>query len=108
MQIKNLTPHVINVEFATGTLSFAPEQEGARVRAEEKECGSVMGVPVVSLTWGKTQGLPEPEEGVFLLVSALVREANPTRKDLISPDTGPTAIRLNGQVTAVRRFVTNK
>lgn len=108
MQIKNLTPHVINVEFATGTLSFAPESEGARVRAEEKECAPVMGVPVISLTWGTTQGLPEPEKDVYLLVSTLVREANPSRKDLLSPDAGPTAIRENGQVKAVRRFVMNK
>lgn len=41
--------------------------------------------PVVQNVPGPTVDLPAPSHGVFLVVSALVRSANPDRLDLASP-----------------------
>lgn len=56
---------------------------------------------------GEIQGLPDPQDGVYYLVNMLVgtRAALEGRTDLIGPDTGPTAIRENGQVKTVVQFV---
>ena len=81
MNIKNLTPHAISLP----TGEIAPSGIVARVARTEREVGQHEGILLVAGTYGKVTDLPEQEEGVLLIVSALVRLALPERKDLASP-----------------------
>lgn len=57
---------------------------------------------------GEVTGLPDAEWGVLIIVSAMVRELASHRKDVISPDTGPSAIRNDkGHIIAVKGFCFN-
>jgi hypothetical protein len=49
---------------------------------------------------------PSPQPGVYYLVSSRVAShpALRGRQDVLSPDTGPTAFRQNGQIIAVTRL----
>ncbi len=54
---------------------------------------------------GGVEGLPEQQDGTFLIVSGMVFAAS-DRPDLIAPDTGKTAIRNEkGHIAAVTRFI---
>lgn len=99
----NLTPHSITVRGMNGDVTYAPSGVVARVAVAEEVCGEIDGVPVISRVLGEAQGLPE--EGVPCIVSAMVLSAVPGRKGVYAPDSGPTAIRENGQVVAVTRLV---
>ena len=102
MEIVNLTPHAIAVELSEGERRiFAPSGSIARVQSTSIVIGNVDGVPVSRATLGAVTGLPPAADGVIFLVSAMVAQAA-QRADVVSPDTGPTAIRENGQVVAVR------
>lgn len=79
--IRNLTPHPITLLH----LELPPESPAARVEQREVTVGEHMGIPLVRATYGATVDLPEPVEGTLLVVSALVRAANPDRRDLASP-----------------------
>lgn len=100
----NLTPHAITLQRADGTqVTYPPSGVVARVASVEKVVDEVNGIPVISRTLGEAEGLPE--EGTVCLVSAMVLSAVPGRKGVFAPDSGPTAIRENGQVVAVTRLV---
>ena len=103
MEIVNLTPHAIAVELSDGRRIFAPSGSIARVDSKSAVIGNFDGVPVSRATLGAVTGLPPAADGVVYLVSAMVAQAA-QRADVVSPDTGPTAIRENGQVVAVRGF----
>lgn len=111
-QYINLTPHTINtqVTFQDGTIeyrAFPPSGNVARCKPGYEEVGVFGGIPLVRSTFGPVEGLPEwePEAGQIYIVSTVVAQQCPDRADVVSPDTGPTAIRNDkGQVTAVIRF----
>jgi hypothetical protein len=63
--------------------------------------GSVDGVPLVRQEFGEIENLPDSVDGVIYVTSTLVAQ-RAKRPDVVSPDTGPKAIRENGQVVAVR------
>jgi hypothetical protein len=50
---------------------------------------------------------PGPQDGIFYIVSAVVREFLPLRQDLLSPDGGSTAKREDGRILYVRRLRKN-
>jgi hypothetical protein len=110
--IRNLTPHVINLSasaaaFAAGEFTtFEPDPQGpARVSSTTEVVEPVDGFPRVRTVFGEVENLPDAAPGVFLLVSAIVRGQCPGRDDVISPDTGMTAIRgATNNVVAVIRF----
>lgn len=103
--IINLTPHAIVVQLPDGQrVTFAPAGPPARVSSTSVDVGDVAGVPVRATVWGDVVGLPAPAPGVTLIVSALVA-GRALRPDVVSPDTGPSAIRADGQVVAVTGFV---
>lgn len=88
MQIINLTPHAINYHGKGGWIEqFPPDGRVARVEMREQETfDGAMGVQCKTRPTPKgTIGLPNPVEGVYLIVSSMVREANPSRLDLLSP-----------------------
>lgn len=108
----NLTPHALTVE-GIGTLE--PSGVVARVGTERHEIPALVGVRVISQDLGDVENLPTPAPGVAYIVSALVLSAlkderaqglsNRAGVDVFAPDTGPDAIRENGQIKAVRGLV---
>lgn len=101
-QFVNLTPHTINVE----GLGALPSQGMARCATTRETLPSVAGVRLVRQAFGQVEGLPEPVEGTVYVVSALALSAlSGSRADVVAPDTGPDAVRENGQIVAVRGFV---
>ena len=89
--LKNLTPHEVKIFKLNGT---APDldvvieagEAVARVSCEYvKVDKKVECVDLYRTVFGEVTGLPAYEEGVYLLVSTVVREALPLRSDLVSP-----------------------
>ena len=100
----NLTPHAITLQKPDGTrVTIAPSGQLARVSTAEQVVAELDGTPVITRTTGDAEGLPE--EGTPCIVSAMVLAAVPGRKGVYAPDSGPTAIRENGQVVAETRLV---
>jgi len=89
--IVNLTPHAINVHGAGGELLIAIPASGqvARLASTNVLAGSLLiggiSLELYRTEHGEATGLPEPTQGVTLLVSGLVRAALPERSDLASP-----------------------
>lgn len=89
--LKNLTPHEVKIYKLNGTtpdLDVVIEASNlvARVSCEYiKVDKKVEGVDMYRTVFGEVTGLPDYEEGTYLLVSTMVREALPLRKDLVSP-----------------------
>ena len=117
MSIVNCTPHAIVLRHTDGPLKgtdtvFAPSGFVPRMTVEvvvNPLISLAGGVPVVKSVFGGVVGLPNPgvdADGnpLIYIVSTMLAQACPHRVDLISPDTGPTAIREGGQVQAVIRF----
>lgn len=85
--IKNGTPHAVKVVDKDGVLirEILPEEITPRCSTTLEVVGDVAGIPISRTAYGKVEDLPDPEEGVFWIVSALVRTQLPERKDLLSP-----------------------
>nr|DAW83518.1 MAG TPA: hypothetical protein [Caudoviricetes sp.] len=89
--LKNLTPHEVCIYKLNGVtpdldLVIEAGEEVARVSCEYiKVDKKVDGIDLYRPVFGEVTGLPEYSEGVYLLVSAMVREALPLRSDLVSP-----------------------
>lgn len=115
-QFRNFTPHVLTVyadDRKTVVLSVQPEKDSTdkpvfiRVTQNYTDSGSVNDIPVVSATFGAVTGLPEQQENVYLIVSLMVAQALPNRKDLLVPDTNVGAVRSDsGQIIGTTRFMT--
>lgn len=85
-KIINLTPHDIHVRTAQGEMKTFPRSgQIARVAQESRLETSVAGVPVAVPTFGAVLDLPAEEPNTFLLVSMMIRNALPSRRDLLSP-----------------------
>ena len=99
--VVNLTPHSVNVVSKDGDIatSFAPSGTIARVSVAETAAGVITvpvpaetagetwsyDIPLITSTYGDVTGLPEPIFGTVYIVSAMVRLAVPTRRDVVSP-----------------------
>ena len=84
MTFINLTPHTLNVHTNNQTLVIPPSGEIARVASVSVEAEAIGDVPTVRTQLGEVTGLPDPVEGVFLIVSGMVASAAP-RGDVLSP-----------------------
>jgi hypothetical protein len=100
--IVNLTKHVIRV-FRGGVVEEIPSSGFAGLSSTDEVVGSFEGVPLVRTAYGAIFGLPAPSPGVLYVVSGLV-SSEAKRPDVVSPDTGPSALRKDGQVWAVVNF----
>ena len=102
MIFKNFTPHPICLN--SGAV-FAPEGL-ARVSASFSDFDEN---GVCQQVFGEVTGLPAPEEGVLLIVSAMVLSAAQSqgREDVVAPATGhPACIRNEqGHIVSVPGFV---
>ena len=78
MDIRNLTPHPINLILSGETRTLAPDPAGPARVAETLHpdtAGQVAEIPVIRKIFGEITGLPAPVPGVALIVSALVASA---------------------------------
>lgn len=110
--IINLTPHGVNILGQDGhTVLVVPPPSGdvARVATIDQPMNGLVidgaTIPVSSPTMGDVVGLPAPQQGVVLLVSALVRAAVPGRADVVSP--GPLVRGQDGQPIGCRGLSAN-
>lgn len=104
-KLVNVTPHAIQI--ADGPV-FEPSGLVVRVRERRETAESLAGIPVEVTVYESVEGLPAPEAGVVYIASAMVRAAAAAlgRTDVVSPDTGPTAVRNEkGHIVAVKGFV---
>jgi len=103
MNFINCTPHALTVE-GLGTLPASGILP--RCATLRSVAPSLGGIRVTSQTMGEVTGLPGQAPDTVYIVSGMVLSAlNGTRPDVVAPDTGPDAIRENGQIVAVRGFV---
>lgn len=88
IQVFNLTPHAINyIPDESMSILYDPEPEPARVSVRQEKLPYYDGLHlrIVHEVYGEVTGLPEPEEGVYYIVSLLVQQQCPDRRDLLSP-----------------------
>lgn len=133
MKLVNLTPHPIRLvtggtgwNFGEWLIEELLPEGLARLSSEDKKDGElpvdladdgelwrtvpdgVGYIPVFVREFGEITGLPESAEGVIYITSALVAQeaAKRGRRDVLAPDTGPSAVRdENGHIVAVRGLV---
>lgn len=90
MAIKNLTQHEITIIKDDGTrIGIGPDGTVARVDTKSVLVGKIHGFDFFKTEYGEVKNLPDPasdENGtIYYIVSAMVKNACPDRKDLISP-----------------------
>ncbi len=85
----NLTPHTITVLDQDSVLVKAIPPSGAVARLEKRDGDAILvdGIPVKRPHFGEVMNLPEPQDGIFFIVSAMVRTSPGllSRGDLVSP-----------------------
>jgi hypothetical protein len=112
MNFVNLTPHAITIE-GMGTIPASGTV--ARVATVRTGMGTRGGVRVTLQNLGQVDGLPDPAADTVYIVSGMVLDAikrqaaqvgaSRAGEDVFAPDTGPDAVRKDGQVVAVRGLV---
>lgn len=99
MTFKNYTPHdiVMNDGTVYPSLGIARVKD-TFTRFDENH--------ICTVSYGDVEGLPEPEQGVCLIVSSMVLDAVHNRADLVAPATGhPDTVRDKGHIVSVPGFV---
>ena len=105
MPIKNLTKLTVRICDEDGNVFKTIEPDGRtvdlHVSGDEQ---TVDGVPVETTVITGIDNLPDEEDGTWYIVPQPVAYVV-DRRDLVIPDTGPTAVRKeDGKVFAVRRL----
>lgn len=109
--VVNLTPHTVNLQTDTGTIfDFVASGLVARAGTKPSESVDLCGLPVGQPTeFTDVVDLPEPQEGVYFIVSMIVgssvKASGKVRKDLLGPDTTKAIRNEAGQIVAVPRLV---
>lgn len=85
--IINMTPHpVVIVDGDNQVVHTFPKGEGTiRLAVSTVEAGAVGDVKLSKTVFGEPVGLPNFSEGTFYIVSQLVKNALPSRTDLLVP-----------------------
>lgn len=116
VQIYNMTPHKIVLfgednevlkEFpSSGTIRL----ETLKQKVEVDPISKI--VPTYTVERSKGSFVPPVEENVYYIVSSLVQDAYPERKDFIAPNTSADAVgavrNSVGELLGVRSFILNK
>ncbi|MCL4217714.1 MAG: hypothetical protein KJ052_12020 [Candidatus Hydrogenedentes bacterium] len=85
-KIINLTPHPVVVLCDGQQHSLAPLLPTPRVAVRRVQTGTLHGIPLSRIVYGHVENLPGSAPGRYYLVSRIVAEALPQRKDLLFPD----------------------
>lgn len=82
----NLTPHTVNiVKNDNSIISFPPSGTIARVFSDYVKRGTVNDIDVVDVVYGDVIDLPPPRKDIVYIVSRMVLNATPNRRDLVVP-----------------------
>ena len=65
--------------------TFAPGDVIPRCSQKEQLIGNVDGVDIFRMEFGEVENLPDQQDGVYYIVSAMVAQARPDRHDLLIP-----------------------
>lgn len=86
-KIINATPHAVYMLNDDQTiLKVFPKSNGMiRINETVTDVGVIEGVPISSTEWSETIEVPDYVEGTYYIVSQLVKNALPDRKDLLVP-----------------------
>lgn len=99
VQYLNCTPHELVLNNGTRIPASGQVARVAASYTDFDENG------VCKQVFGDVTGLPEPQDGVLVIVSALVLSAS-DREDLVAPATGhKDCVRDNGMIVSVPGFV---
>ena len=83
----NCTPHPITLISQDGSTTTLPKGVVVpRLKQETVRVDIINGVSITESTFGETTDLPERQEGVYLIVSRMILEANKDRSDLLVPN----------------------
>lgn len=115
MTVYNCTPHAITIRPGlvpsarnTGEdIVIEPSGFVVRCTTKAEQVGEFdYSVPIFRTELVEVVGWPpDAQSGDIVIVSSLAAQnAGPKDFTVVSPDTGPTAVRENGQVVAVRAF----
>ena len=87
MEIINKTPHPVNIVNDENNLihTFPKAEQLIRLKMVTVAVDSIGGIPTTITRFGEPEGLPNQQEGVFYIVSQLVKNALPKRDDLLVP-----------------------
>lgn len=97
-KLVNLTPHEINI-VGEQSMTIPPSGQVARVAETTEIVSSVDGIPIIHKTFGKVEGLPEPQPDTIYIVSLLVAQAV-EREDVLT--IGETVRNDKGQVIGAK------
>ena len=105
--IFNLTPHPITIDDGTTKLIYDPfpVKELPRVHMRTTKQDEVDGIRIRTIKPASVTHLPEYEDGTLYIVSAMVAQAAPHRRDLICPDTQYVNRDEYGFIVSVSGFV---
>lgn len=93
VQLINLTPHVVTLLVGDEAIEF-PSEGCARLGFDSKtkdmiriqgDSGVAYGFPIEDVNIGEAVGLPAPQEGKMYIVSQLLVNQLPDRRDLVAP-----------------------
>jgi len=102
MTFINMTPHALTVHCADGTIREFPSQGTARVSQRDVLSDVVDGIEIFKTEMGNVVGLPDPVDGVFIVVSRVVAAACGERQDILVP--GPFLRDGEGRITGCHGF----
>lgn len=107
MKVRNLTAHTIELFTPLGVSSIFPDGLVARVRTGRWQTDESLPVPLIDVIQGAIIDLPDPQEGVYLIVSTYVAQHYKLRgrRDVIAPCPHTAMRNQNGEITAIRNFV---
>ncbi len=98
MRFVNLTPHTINLNSGESY----PSEGICRVSSEHSDFDKNN---TCTIKYGTIEGLPEPQDDVLYIVSAIVFQAT-DRRDVVCPASGhPNVIRREGQIASIPGFL---
>ena len=84
--IVNRTPHTVRILIGDAAMrTIEPTFPTPRTASTRMQVSIVDGIPVDHVIYGGVVDLPPAEPGVFLIVSLMVAQAVPERKDLLIP-----------------------
>lgn len=84
--IINCTPHDVHVHSSDGTSrTFVKSEHVARVGCTYTKITRIDGVDINSCSYSETTGLPLSVDDTYYIVSRMVRDALPSRTDLLVP-----------------------
>lgn len=106
MKLVVLTPHDLKIFNNAGEMVHEIESTGnARVSEILTDETLIDGLTFVHKKY-ENANLPPEQDGTLLVVSKIVQDAHPERRDLVVPDTGPAScVRdAEGRIMGVKRL----